>query len=848
MTCVPGSKRRRRGVLPSELDAVIGRLLSSSDDDRRLAFGYMSRLCDCEEFVEQLSAHASKGDVLDVCFKPIHARCHDSPAAAAKPEADAELNDAVCIIIKCVQVPGMTALVFAKLKLIVKKFDQLHQLLDADDVTALALCLVASIGKGLGDINREACGFLESYLQACKLAPSESRADFLVEALPKVPDFSGFCTKLLNAWPSDTLDLSKRDSVLEYFTCRTDFWASQTAAREEFVSGWLKSLIQRMVAGSHTTVDIGDFLIESKGASEIIAKDISTGSVFDDLVLGLAFLFRQPPTKPEDAMRLCAYPLWRMLRHEVMKKAVFAHRLFKDLVAGTIDMLSSGTAEDPEHLQNLATMMKCPKASGLVLAGGNVRRIVVALAKLFSEGDFFLTAVCVELLVQFVQTAGSTALLVEDDLLKPCVSEMSRCEEGKALLTSLMPDLQWRPGLIPSVPLEFKRDWVSEQIFQSAPNQTKVQLLVHRDQILEDACSGLNASIAVLRMGLDVSFGGADDAGAGDGHRREFFRLAAAELMNPDCGLFKSTDGGRSFHISATAGNSQPDHLAQFELCGKLLGLALLHRETLPAMQLTTALRKQLLGDFTTSLDDLASIDPELFEKKVHYIKMEKYKAGDAPMQLADMGLVFEDEPQPDVFPELKTELCSGGSAMAVTEENKMYYLQLLCEHRCFGSVRPQVEAMVRGFNAIVPEAVQQRIQRIVSPAEFSLLICGCMDIDVAAWKAASKMADGTTAETWERFWRLVETMSKEQRSQLLEFVTGSSTVPVGGFAALSGYGGPGNIHAFTVAPPRRPGLPTAATCFNTIYLREYESLEAMRAALLEAIGHRGFSEAAVAA
>lgn len=168
--------------------------------------------------------------------------------------------------------------------------------------------------------------------------------------------------------------------------------------------------------------------------------------------------------------------------------------------------------------------------------------------------------------------------------------------------------------------------------------------------------------------------------------------------------------------------------------------------------------------------------------------------------------------------------------------------------------MRPQLEALRRGFGVVVPDEPRLRIQRMVSPAELEMLLCGIEKLDVAEWKRQSRKREGIPNELWERFWSVVG---------LLEFVTGISTLPVGGFAALPGYGGPDAVSPFTVAPPRgnaqaagaagapqrRLGVPTAATCFNTLYLPAYPGEAEMRAGLLEALANRGngFNEAAVA-
>lgn len=167
------------------------------------------------------------------------------------------------------------------------------------------------------------------------------------------------------------------------------------------------------------------------------------------------------------------------------------------------------------------------------------------------------------------------------------------------------------------------------------------------------------------------------------------------------------------------------------------------------------------------------------------------------------------------------------------------------------GSVRQHVEAVIRGIRAIINPSVWGQIQRIVSPSEFDLLLCGLQEVDLADWKNNSTCGDGVDQDTWETFWGIAEQMTPQQRKDLLEFVTGSSGAPVGGFAALPGYGSIGSVQRFTIARGRGDvSLPVAATCFNTLYLPKYNSATEMSEALQEAIANRntgGFYEGAVA-
>merc|ERR1712048_77179 len=141
------------------------------------------------------------------------------------------------------------------------------------------------------------------------------------------------------------------------------------------------------------------------------------------------------------------------------------------------------------------------------------------------------------------------------------------------------------------------------------------------------------------------------------------------------------------------------------------------------------------------------------------------------------------------------------------------------------GSVVAQVDAMMRGMRMFIPEDVWGQIQRLITPDELDLLICGLEEVDIADWKENSVCLEGVDEATWDSFWSVADSFSPKERKELLEFVTGSPGPPVGGFAALPGYGSIGSVQRFTVARGRGEGaLPVAATCFNTLYLPKYNS------------------------
>jgi E3 ubiquitin-protein ligase HACE1 len=130
-------------------------------------------------------------------------------------------------------------------------------------------------------------------------------------------------------------------------------------------------------------------------------------------------------------------------------------------------------------------------------------------------------------------------------------------------------------------------------------------------------------------------------------------------------------------------------------------------------------------------------------------------------------------------------------------------------------------------------------------------MLCGVADIDINDWKDTCQYHDGLNATSavavW--FWTAVREMSREERSALLHFCTGSVRVPAQGFTSLMGYGG--QQQRFTLSCSANPDagrLPTASTCFNKLYLPAYTSLPELKAKLLRVLTKAGsFDEAAVA-
>ena len=139
---------------------------------------------------------------------------------------------------------------------------------------------------------------------------------------------------------------------------------------------------------------------------------------------------------------------------------------------------------------------------------------------------------------------------------------------------------------------------------------------------------------------------------------------------------------------------------------------------------------------------------------------------------------------------------------------------------------------------------------------ELELLISGTPDIDVDDWKSNTEYHNYTAASPqiqW--FWRAVRSFDKEELAKLVQFVTGTSKVPLNGFKELEGMNG---INRFNIHRDygNKERLPSSHTCFNRksncthihihidraanehteLDLPEYENYETLRRQLVKAI------------
>ena len=152
-------------------------------------------------------------------------------------------------------------------------------------------------------------------------------------------------------------------------------------------------------------------------------------------------------------------------------------------------------------------------------------------------------------------------------------------------------------------------------------------------------------------------------------------------------------------------------------------------------------------------------------------------------------------------------------------------YLRALVAHRVIGSVRDQTAAFAAGFGAVVPPQLRSRMKGILDGEDLSSLIAGAAEIELDDWRKHAAYAEASMAFSFSVrcFWAAMELFSAAERRAVLQFATGLSSPPAGGFRNLVGY--MGDAVPFTLgelAAPRRDedgALPMAHACFNVLRL-----------------------------
>ncbi len=316
----------------------------------------------------------------------------------------------------------------------------------------------------------------------------------------------------------------------------------------------------------------------------------------------------------------------------------------------------------------------------------------------------------------------------------------------------------------------------------------------------------------------------ADDYG---GPYRESFEGYCVEVQSTSMSLMCQTPNGR--HIT---GNNRekwilnPNAVSRTELkmlafLGKLMGNAIRSRNYLN-LNIPLFIWKLIAGELPT-LQDLEDIDQPVVRNFLY-----DFRHIDETMDEATFNVSFY-ETFTTISADGKSvkELVHGGADKAVTFENRHEYCDLVENFRLH-EFDKQAAAVRAGLGTVVPVTALN----LHSGEDLEKLVCGSPEIDLTLLKSCTEYRScRSDSKHVQYFWQAMESFSTEERQAFIRFVWGRSRLPLtaGGFSSQF------RIQGFDQSPADSY-FPVAHTCFFSLELPAYSTLNIMKQKLLYAI------------
>jgi hypothetical protein len=387
---------------------------------------------------------------------------------------------------------------------------------------------------------------------------------------------------------------------------------------------------------------------------------------------------------------------------------------------------------------------------------------------------------------------------------------------------------------------------------------------IRRGTVLKDAFDQLwrreeRELLRPLKVHLGESAGeeGFDSGGV----QQEFFRLAIAEALNPDHGAFTVDERTR---MAWFVPGSMEDEW-RFELIGLLISLAVYNGLTLP-VTFPKALYRKLLGEPVTELHHIADGWPELANGLTSLLEwdekdglVEDVFARTYEFSVSAFGQHITRQMKPpsddshhhrhhhtrrpaaEEWPQFAKTISQStitraphennpaeDEAPLVTSANRNAYVSDYIRYLTDVSVRPQYEAFARGFHACLhPKSLS-----LLTPSLLQSVVEGVQEIDIAELKRYARYVGWDASHrTVKDFWSVVKRYDEGMKRKLLEFVTASDRVPVGGVKNMMFI-----LQRNGEEEDPAGRLPTSYTCYGTLLLPEYKDREMLRERLAMAL------------
>ncbi|KAJ2901629.1 putative HECT-domain-containing protein [Zalerion maritima] len=415
-------------------------------------------------------------------------------------------------------------------------------------------------------------------------------------------------------------------------------------------------------------------------------------------------------------------------------------------------------------------------------------------------------------------------------------SRMNRSYEESSSLLSRMKHIMQQGSLISN---EAHKQLLSEML-RTASLQYLI-LEIRRGDPLKDTFDQLwrREERELLRplkvhLGEDSGEEGFDSGGV----QQEFFRIAVARALDPGYGLFTVDD--RTHMAWFRPGGLEAEW--KYELVGLIFSLAVYNGLTLP-ITFPRALYRKLLGEPVTDIHHIADGWPDLanglttllewdendgtvedifartYEFSVETFGVHVSREMAWPSESASVG---SKEPKWPQWHSSMAPPTTGNPADApmVTGENRNAFVSDYIKYLTNVSVAPQFASFQRGFRTVIHP---KSLSLLTSPL-LQNLVEGIQTIDVPELRRYARYVGFEPSnKTIRDFWSIVKRYDERMKRKLLEFVTASDRVPVGGMKNLQ------FVIQKNGEQDDRGHLPTAYTCYGTLLLPEYRDKEVLK-------------------
>ncbi|KAI6647271.1 Ubiquitin-protein ligase E3A-like [Oopsacas minuta] len=344
-----------------------------------------------------------------------------------------------------------------------------------------------------------------------------------------------------------------------------------------------------------------------------------------------------------------------------------------------------------------------------------------------------------------------------------------------------------------------------------------LNLQVNRNSLLLDTLGNIEAVADIrpemFKKQLRINFEGEEGLDEG-GPQKEFFQLLIEQLFNPDFGMFYVMDNGTDYWFNMFSFENE----ASFRLIGILLGLAIYNSIILDVHFPITVYRKLL--NCTPTYDDLHDSHPQMARS---FADILSYKGEDFEDTYMLTFMITYTGPFGD---SIEHNLKEDGDNIPVTKDNRKEYVDMYTDWLLNSSIELQFAAFKQGFDIVMKS---NYLDDMFTAEEVELLVCGSQDFDFKELEKTTSY-DGFTPshKLMIYFWDVVNNFPEETKRKLLQFITGTDRVPVGGLSKIK--------MVIVKNGPDSDRLPSAHTCFNALLLPNYPSKEKLTERLMKAL------------